>query len=140
MRVKQPLVEARQALRDLMSELSEDACCASWHYDTEYRLWELLKHGRGGWMALGENDPRLAELRRLHELTGGWWWWNPNRGDFLGEKEFLLTAAWEGTYARLVDDKERAIFAVIGGKALRGEAALKATAELLRPLLKRCQP
>ena len=126
---------ARAALRELMSELSEDACCASWHLDTEYRLWELLQGKRPGWMALSADDPRLVELRRLHELTGGWWWWNITDG--LGEKEFLPTAAWEETYARMVDDKDRALFAVIGGKPLRGEAAVDATAKLLQPLLKR---
>jgi hypothetical protein len=129
--------DARIALRELMSELSEEACCAGWHYDTEYRLWEMLKHGRGGWLALSADDPRLAELRRLHELTGGWWRWNPDRGNFLGEKEFVSTAAWETIYAGTVDNKERAIFAVIDGKPLRGQAALDATAKVLRPLLRK---
>jgi hypothetical protein len=135
--VNQAPDDPRAALRALMSELSEDAYCASWHYDTEYRLWEILQGRRSGWMALAGDDPRIAELRRLHALTGGWWWLNPARGDGLGEKEFLPTAAWEDTYARMVDDRDRAIFAVIDGKPLRGKAALKATAKLLRPLLKR---
>jgi hypothetical protein len=79
-----------------------------------------------------------SPLRRLHELTGGWWWWwNLARGAGLGEKEFLPTAAWEETYARTVDDKERTIFAVIDGKPLRSKEALEATAKLLWPLLKR---
>jgi hypothetical protein len=132
-----PSPDARIALRELMSELSEEACCASWHYDTEYRLWELLQERRSSWMVLAADDSRVAELRRLHELTGGWWWWNPKCGDFLGEKEFLATAAWEAIYAATVDDKERAVFAVIDGKPLRGEAAIRATARLLRPVLKR---
>jgi hypothetical protein len=129
--------DARAALRELMSELSEEAYCASWHYDTEYRLWEILQGQRTGWAGLAANDPRIAELRRLHELTGGWWWWNPARGAGLGEKEFLPTAAWKDTYARMIDDKDRALFAVIDGKPLRGQEAVDATARLLRPLLKR---
>jgi hypothetical protein len=121
------------ALRELMSELSEEACCASWHLDTEYRLWEMLHGRRTSWLALPAFDPRLVELRRLHELTGGWWWWNPTRGGGLGEKEFLATAAWEDTYTCMVDDKDRALFAVIGGKALRGQAAVDATRKLMQP-------
>ena len=134
--MSQPPEDARHALRELMSELSKDAYCAAWHYDTEYRLWEILKHGRRGWMALSADDPRISELRRRHEVIGGWWWLNPvlGDGDDLGEKEFVTAAAWEAIYARMVDGKDGAIFAEIGGKPLRGEAALKATR---RRLLKR---
>jgi hypothetical protein len=34
-------------MRNLMSNLSEEACCASWHFDTEYCLSELLRDATG---------------------------------------------------------------------------------------------
>jgi hypothetical protein len=122
----------RFAMRHLMSDLSEEAYCASWHFDTEYRLWELLNGERESWMRLDKSDPRLGELRRLHEATGGWWWRNDKLNGGWGAKEFLLTEEWEKVYALCVDDRDRAIWAVIGGKLLKGQAAVDATAKLFK--------
>lgn len=122
----------RFAMRRLMSDLSEEAYCASWHFDTEYCLWEMLNGERESWMRLDKSDPRLDELRRLHEATGGWWWRNDKLNGGWGEKEFLLTEEWEKVYALCVDDRDRAIWAVIGGKLLKGQAAVDATAKLFR--------
>jgi len=132
--------DPRHALRELMSELSEDAYCAAWHPDTEYRLWEILKGERSAWMALAVADQRIAELRRLHLATGGWWRWNPELDGGWGDQEFVSAADWERLYAATVDDKERHLFAVIDGKPLRGADALKATSDLLGPLLRKKEP
>ena len=34
-------------MRNLMSDLSEDAACASWHFDPEYCPWEQLRDATG---------------------------------------------------------------------------------------------
>jgi hypothetical protein len=34
-------------MRNLMSDLSEDSSCASWHFDTGYCPWELLRDATG---------------------------------------------------------------------------------------------
>ncbi len=122
----------RLALRDLMSELSEEAYCAGWHYDTEYRLWEILIGVCDKWMRLDANDARIAELRRLHGETGGWWRWNPDLDEGRGDNEFLPTPAWEQLYAATAESKDRAISAVIGGQKLRGQDAVDATTALFR--------
>jgi hypothetical protein len=122
----------RFALRELMSELSEDAYCAGWHVDTEYSLWETLQGRRSAWMRLDGSDPRLGELRRLHLETGGWWWMSPKLDGGWGDLEFLPTETWEQVYAAMVDDKERRSCAVIDGKILRGDEAVAAVAKLLK--------
>lgn len=129
--------EDRIALRVLMSELSEDAYCAGWHIDTEYRLWEMLVGERRRWMGLSVDDPRIEELRRLHVATGGWWRFNPELNDGCGDQEFVATEAWGQLYVRTVNDRERSVFAVIGGKILRGQNALDASARVLRPYPKK---
>jgi hypothetical protein len=69
---------------------------------------------RESWMRLDKSDPRLGELRHLHEATGGWWWRNDKLNGGWGGKEFLPTEEWEKVYALCVDDRDRAIWAVIG--------------------------
>lgn len=93
----------RYALRHLMSDLSEDAYCASWHDDTEFALWELIQGERDAWMNLSAADPRIAELRRLHEETGGWWRHNDTFNGGWGAREFVETERWRQLYALTVD-------------------------------------
>lgn len=121
----------RYALRHLMSDLSEEAYCASWHFDTEFALWELIQGDRDAWMRLSGNDPRIAELRRLHEETGGWWRYNDDLDDGWGAPEFIATDHWRDIYALNVRNPERATFAVVGGKPLRGKPAIQAVTSLL---------
>lgn len=121
----------RYALRHLMSDLSEDAYCASWHPDTEFALWELIHGGRHAWMRLSGNDPRIAELRRLHEATGGWWRHNDDLDDGWGATEFVPTPDWRKIYALTVRNRDRAMFAVVDGKPLRGKPAMQGVVSLL---------
>lgn len=127
----------RYALRHLMSDLSEDAYCANWHFDTEYALWELIQGERDAWMRLSADDPQIAELRRLHEATDGWWRHNDLLEGGLGAREFVSTELWRNIYVATVDDPERATVAVVDGKLLKGKAAVKAAAHLLSPLVKK---
>ncbi len=121
------------ALRHLMSDLSEDACCANWHFDTEYALWELVQGERDAWMRLSADDPQIAELRRLHEGTDGWWRHNDLLDGGLGAREFVATEDWRKIYAANVDDPDRATFAIVDGKLLRGKQAVDTAARLLNP-------
>jgi hypothetical protein len=127
----------RVALRDLMSELSEEAYCAAWHYDTEYALWEILQGVRLAWMRLDGDDARIAALRRLHEVVDGWWRWNPELDDGSADEAFLTTTEWQDIYARTVNDKIRRSRVVIGGKVLRGTEAREAVHRLLGPSLRK---
>lgn len=79
----------RYALRELMSDLSEDAWHASWQPGVEDVLWDAIV--RGDPTCRGRMDldaATLDALRSLHLAAGGWWRW---KGDNL---EFLTTEAW----------------------------------------------
>jgi hypothetical protein len=122
----------RYAQRHLMSDLSEEAYCASWHYDTEFRLWELITGARDAWMCLDNTDPRLRELTRLHNETGGWWWRNDALDGGWGKLEFLPTDQWERVYTLRLNDPNRTTCAVIDGKLLKGDAAVDALINLIK--------
>jgi hypothetical protein len=96
----------RFALRELMSELSEDASCASWDAGIEDVLWMML-HGDRAWKygrqygRLTVSDTQIAELRRLHEAAGGWWRWkNGPDVETPGGLEFLPTEEWIKVHAK----------------------------------------
>lgn len=118
--------DPRYALRCLMSDLSEEATCASWHYDTEFALWELLTGARTSWMRLGKSDSRIIDLRRLHEKTGGWYCFDEAADGGWGQKIFVDTQTWLSIYWAAIDDPDRAHFAVIDGTPRRGRAATQA--------------
>lgn len=59
---------------------------ASWHFDTEFALWELIQGDHDAWMRLSENDPRIAELHSLHEATRSWWRLNDDPDNGWGAK------------------------------------------------------
>jgi hypothetical protein len=112
--------DMRAALRQAMSELSEQAHGAGWHFDTGYALWQILIGARVAWMRLGGDDSPLAELRRLHEAVGGWWRWNAEPDGGWGDTEFVTTATWQDIDARTVDGNGS--FRFLGG-ALRTRAS-----------------
>lgn len=69
------------ALRDLMSEISEDYYCAGWLSGLENDLWRMLQDGSRRY--------EITQLRALHERCGGWWYYDDERG-----KMFIATADW----------------------------------------------
>jgi hypothetical protein len=80
------LSEPQRALVALMEEISEQHYSAGWIDDLESRLWaEMHEREQGVWVSKRWRPAfvaSMAELRRLHELTGGW----AVAGDF-GESE-----------------------------------------------------
>jgi hypothetical protein len=47
-------------MRNKMSDLSEEASCASWHFDTEYCLWGLLRDARDNGMRPNKSEWRIG--------------------------------------------------------------------------------
>lgn len=86
----------RYALRELMSELSEDAWHASWQPGVEDVLWDAMV--RGDPTCRGRMDLDTATLdclRSLHLAAGGWWRWG---GGVYGGLEFLTSEEWTDAF------------------------------------------
>jgi hypothetical protein len=70
---------ATRYLAARMSEVSEDAACATWEYGVEFRIWRL-----GSGVGIGEEGLYDADAcRRLVELgqeLGCWWVWHWGSG------------------------------------------------------------
>lgn len=67
--------DAAKQLREVMSDLSEDAYCAGWLIGLEYDLWGFLCNGlpeSESWGMSEISTDDLVELRRLSEAAGGW--------------------------------------------------------------------
>lgn len=119
------------ALRELMSDMSEEAECASWQSGTEFLLWSAMTAGvPTQWGRLKIDLAKLDELRGLHETAGGWWRWNDDLDGGWGDLEFLPTEEWEKVAAAGMSTPEAT--AVIGGKLLKGDEAVGAIARLLK--------
>ncbi len=68
------LTEDHHRLIDLMSDISEEALCAGWMADNEYRLWAMLVEPDDSrvYARADVSSEQIAEMRRLSELIGGW--------------------------------------------------------------------
>jgi hypothetical protein len=87
-------VSTAVALRRLMSDMSEEHCCAGWLDGTEYVLWSMVQGGDTKW-GFGEVRPEsIADLRRLSEAVQGWWRWD----DDAGGKVFVPIDEWLRIY------------------------------------------
>ena len=60
------------ALRDYMSELSEEAYCAAWLQDLEYALWSAIDRGPFEYGRLQLSAEHIERLRALSDACGGW--------------------------------------------------------------------
>lgn len=81
--------DAAKVLHDLMSKISEDYYFAGWLNDLEFSLWSMIRGGDRRF-GFGEvTDGEVAELKRLHEKTGGWWRYEERVGEV-----FVPTAEW----------------------------------------------
>ena len=60
------------ALRDYMSDLSEEAWYAGWMMDLEYALWDAVEHGPRSYGRLDITQQHIANLRELSAACGGW--------------------------------------------------------------------
>lgn len=121
----------RYALRELMSDMSEEAECASWQSGTEFLLWRVMVAGEPTqWSRLKLDTGKLAELRSLHEAAGGWWRWNDDIDGGWGDLEFLPTDEWVKVAAAGMPVPEAK--AVVDGKLLKGDEAVEAIVHLLK--------
>jgi len=111
----------REALGEKMIELSWLVLRTRWSADTEYACWQVavlgqppavyqgqLAKANGQWLNGAPDAPEsralVAEVRRLHELAGGWWWCPDPYAD---GPVFLTTAQWEQVYARELHNPDR---------------------------------
>lgn len=89
------MADPREALRELMSDISEDCWCAGWLHGLEYSLWSMVQ---GGDRKFGMDEVRqheVDELRRLSEEAGGWWAFPDDATD----EVFVPMADWLAQYA-----------------------------------------
>jgi hypothetical protein len=78
------------ALRDLMSDISEEYHCAGWLTGLERELWAMVQGGDRRF-GLGEVDENTVKrLRDLHERSGGWWRYDDEHGEM-----FVTTEEWQ---------------------------------------------
>ena len=64
------------ALKEKMESLSERCWNATWMVNTGFALWDILqedKPTKWGQGFITKED--IEELKKLHELAGGWWVW-----------------------------------------------------------------
>ena len=86
------LVEKRDTLRQLMSDISEDCWCAGWLIGTEFALWQFVLDGPGDWGQDSVSQAQIDELKRLSELVGGWFYWDDDPDHF--DATFIPMAEW----------------------------------------------
>ena len=66
----------QEALRDYMSELSEDYYCAGWLVDLEYVLWDVLEGNKNAFAGGELKDEEIQKLRDLSAKCEGWIYWD----------------------------------------------------------------
>jgi hypothetical protein len=91
------------ALRDYMSDLSEEAWYAGWMMDLEYALWNAVEYGRRSYGRLDITEGHIAKLRELSAACGGWIRF---AADVSGE-EFVPLDAWKRLVAERAADPSR---------------------------------
>ena len=79
------------ALRDYMSDLSEEAWYAGWQMDLEYALWNAVEHGPRSYGRLHITEQHIAKLRELSAACGDW----IQFADDAREEEFVPLDAWK---------------------------------------------
>lgn len=91
------------ALRDYMSELSEEAWYAGWMMDLEYALWDAVERGPRSYGRLEITEQHIAKLRNLSLACGGWVWFP----DDAPEEEFVPLDTWKRLAAERAADPSR---------------------------------
>ncbi len=84
--------DAAEALREAMSDLSEEYYCAGWLIGLEHTLWQCWERApfKWGFGVVGTED--ADRLRRLHEKAGGWWTTVDHWQRFVTTEEWLRIA------------------------------------------------
>jgi hypothetical protein len=94
---------AREALRDLMIDISDRHWAAGWMMDLEYNLWDAVLRGpkQYGDEVIARED--IEALTRLSEKTNGWFWWSKEAE----EEQFIPLDEWKQHYADWVVRQEQ---------------------------------
>lgn len=80
--------DAAVMLERLMSDISEEHYCAGWNSGLDVALWNIVQGGPRRYGMDEVSPENVAELRRLHEKSGGWWAEEPDG--------VLFTTDWPG--------------------------------------------
>ena len=64
---------AKESLLSLMEYLSEAKYCCGWYDGLDQVCAEMIKTGKDNYYP--------ANLRKLHDLCGGWWVWNDEKAE-----------------------------------------------------------
>jgi hypothetical protein len=91
------------ALRDYMSDLSEDAWYAGWMMDLEYALWDAVEHGPRSYGRLDITAQHIGRLRELSAACGGWIQFAADAV----EEEFVPLDVWKRLAADRAADPSR---------------------------------
>jgi hypothetical protein len=91
------------ALRDYMSELSEEAWYAGWMMDLEYALWDAVEHGPRSYGRLELSAQHVTKLRALSAACGGWIRFD----DVAGDEVFVPIEVWKRLAAERAADPSR---------------------------------
>jgi hypothetical protein len=92
------LVDRREKLRQLMSDLSNEHWSASWLDGCEFELWHFVVNGPGHWGLLDIAQDQIEELRRLSDDVGGWFTW-PDDDNVHGAL-FVPMSEWLAMYQK----------------------------------------
>lgn len=90
-----------RTLARAMSEISEQAFCAGWMDELEYRLWEVVHGGQRRYGQIVLTDDQIARLRDLADSLRGWVRFN----DVSGVEEFVERERWQKLYADWTHEK-----------------------------------
>lgn len=86
--------QAREDLREYMSELSEACYCAGWMSGLEYSLWSFVTEGPGRFGMAYVEQPEIDKLKALADKAGGWWHWPEEAPD----EQFIAMEEWLAVY------------------------------------------
>ncbi|MFF5081633.1 hypothetical protein ACFY36_31680 [Actinoplanes sp. NPDC000266] len=95
------------ALRDFISDVSEDVYAAGWMAGCEWDIWRAYTDwldGKPAVWAHADISAHMPALNRLHKAAGGWVWWLDDPDDEVDGERFVSTDRW----LRLLDLRERA--------------------------------
>lgn len=91
------------ALRDYMSDLSEEAWYAGWQTDVEYALWDAVEHGPRRYGRLELSERHVTKLRELSVACGGWIRFD----DAANDEVFVPIEVWKRLAAERAADPSR---------------------------------
>ncbi len=96
------LTQAQRELASYMSELSDEAYCASWIMGLEFALWEAVLGKLTRYGNIDIKAEQVSRLKQLSEACGGWIRWterNSNPWRIESGEEWVSLDDWRKLYA-----------------------------------------